>query len=247
MKKATQFLILTSSLILLLLPLPVRPAEPCKPASCHPARGPEVRFPFRLRSHQPSRCGYPGFNLRCDSRNQTILNLPRSGDFVVHHIDYRASALYIGDPGFCLPARSLNFSLAGSAFDATYLTRFGILNCSDGLTGDQRADSFGFVLPCLSTRNTMVMAVDGDLPAEMVPPPCRRTANVSVPPLSYAEFSWGPMGTGEDFELRWDRPGCGRCESRGGRCGFKEDGGIQVKCYGSSGKFFFFSSFAINH
>ncbi|XP_057809993.1 putative RING-H2 finger protein ATL21A [Salvia miltiorrhiza] len=234
MAKATQFLIIII-LLLLTLTAPVQPAGPCKTDSCHPSRGPRVRFPFRLRGRQPARCGYPGFNLRCNSRNQTILTLPRSGDFIVRHIDYKASAVYIGDTGFCLPGRALNFSVASSPFDATYLESFGILNCSDGLTDDVRMGNYYVVLPCLTTRNNTVVAVAEDFPDELVPPPCRRAGNVSVPPWTFSEFYWGSMGPEENFELRWSRPACGRCESRAGRCGFKEDSGFEVGCSKSSG------------
>lgn len=234
MAKATAFLIIITIIAI----LPVEPADPCKPDSCHPSRGPAVRFPFRLTGRHPARCGYPGFNLRCNGRNQTILTLPRSGDFIVHHIDYKSSALYIGDPGFCLPGRGLNFSVAGSPFDATILTRFGILNCSEASAEDVGpAGSFYVVLPCLSTRNSTVVAVNEDFPAEMVPAECRRAGSVAVPPWSFSEFYWGAVGPEEDFELRWSRPACGRCESRGGSCGFKEGSGFQIRCSMPSGQF----------
>lgn len=241
MEKITHFLIL-----IIFLTIPAQSANPCKPDSCHDTNGPEVRFPFRLKGRQPARCGYgPGFSLHCNSRNQTILTLPRSGEFIVDYIDYKSSSLYIDDPGSCLPKRALNFSLAGSPFNATYLSSYGILNCSNqGMTEDDEMPMGSYVvLPCLSTRNTTVVAVDKDFPASSVPPPCRRVANVSVPRWwTFEQFNWRTMGPEleEVFQLRWSVAECGRCESRGGLCGFKDDSGLQIGCSkSSSGQFCF--------
>ncbi|KAL1556879.1 RING-type E3 ubiquitin transferase [Salvia divinorum] len=238
MAKATQ-LLLTIIIITIIITLftnqaAAQSAGPCKPDSCHPTRGPRIRFPFRL-DRQPLRCGYPGFTLRCNARNQTILTLPRAGDFIVQHINYESSALYIGDPGFCLPGRALNFSVSGSPFGATFLNRFGILNCSGRLEDSTGNGNYYVVLPCVSTENSTVLVVAEDFPAEMVPPTCQRAGNVTVPPWTFSEFYWRPIGPEEVFMMRWSRPACGRCEARGGRCGFKEDSGFVVGCARPSG------------
>ncbi|KAH6763332.1 hypothetical protein C2S52_020765 [Perilla frutescens var. hirtella] len=233
MEKTPQIFLILSSSIVLFLTIPGQTADLCKPDSCHATRGPKIRFPFRLKGRQLPRCGYPGFDLHCNARNQTILSLPRSGEFIVDYIDYKASALFIDDPGFCLSNRALNFSLSGSSFEATHLNSFGILNCSDDLTTDDMPMDYYVVLPCLSTANNTVAAVDVDFPAEMVPPPCRREANISVPPW-YSDFYWGSIGSKEDFELRWSQPACGRCERRGGLCGFTKDSGLETGCSKSS-------------
>ena len=108
---------------LLLLPPPFHSisAKKCKTTYCDDfIRSPLVEFPFQLHttSRQAKRCGYPGFNLSCNSRNQTILTLPYSGDFVVYYIDYFLQSLLIEDPDGCLPRRFLNqsFTLSGSPF-----------------------------------------------------------------------------------------------------------------------------------
>lgn len=247
MAKATPLLLLAIIFISIIISIftnqaAAQSAGPCKPDSCHPTRGPTIRFPFRL-AQQPVRCGYPGFTLRCNARNQTILTLPRSGDFIVQHIDYKSSALYVGDPGFCLPGRALNFSVSGSPYDATFLNRFGILNCSGRLEDSAGAGGYYMVLPCVSTENNTVVVVPEEFPADMAPPSCRRAGNVTVPPWTFSEFYWRPIGPEEVFELRWSRPACGRCESRGGRCGFKRDSGFAVGCTRPSGKFVAYERF----
>ncbi|KAI7995539.1 putative RING-H2 finger protein ATL21A [Camellia lanceoleosa] len=83
----------------------------CEPTSCA-ASEPVIRFPFRLKTGQPDRCGYPGFDLSCNNQTQTVLTLPHSGEFTVTHIDYLQQWISINDPNFCLPNRVQNLSLS---------------------------------------------------------------------------------------------------------------------------------------
>ncbi|KAB1215496.1 putative RING-H2 finger protein ATL69 [Morella rubra] len=79
-------------------------------------KNPDVKFPFRLKQ-SPEACGYPGFDLSCNNRSQTILSLPYSGDFVVRGISYLGQSIFIDDQENCLFRRFLhNFSLSGSPF-----------------------------------------------------------------------------------------------------------------------------------
>ncbi|XP_016651125.1 PREDICTED: RING-H2 finger protein ATL22-like isoform X2 [Prunus mume] len=99
-------------------PLVVPSTTTCGGSTC-PAGGPLVRFPFLLRDHQASSCGYPGFNLLCNNKNQTILTLPSSSwDFIVQSIDYVDQTLTIDDPDNCLPRRFLyhDINLKNSPF-----------------------------------------------------------------------------------------------------------------------------------
>lgn len=111
-------------------------ANICKTTYCDDLiRSPLVEFPFQLNttSRQAKRCGYPGFNLSCNSRNQTILSLPYSGDFVVYFIDYFLQSLLIKDPDGCLPRRFLNqsFTLLGSPFHFEFYNNYTFYNCSE--------------------------------------------------------------------------------------------------------------------
>lgn len=232
MEEITLFLILSYSLLFIISTIP---AESCTPDSCDSNHGPQIRFPFRLQTRQPARCGYPGFDLSCNAKNQTILTLPRSGQFIVHLIDYKRQALFIHDPNSCLPNRALNFTLSGSPFRPAYITKFVFLNCSGGW---KEYESFDYYVPliCLSRGNNTVLASS---PAVKVPPPCRRIANVSVPPwwrLSQPDQSG--VESREDFEVGWSEPGCGKCEKGGGICGYKDgDEGNQIGCLKRTGEF----------
>ncbi|PWA51914.1 Zinc finger, RING/FYVE/PHD-type [Artemisia annua] len=64
----------------------------CSPTFCS-FMGPEVWFPFRLVDRQPSSCGFPGFDLLCNEKIQTILKLPSSRSLIVIHISYTNQVL----------------------------------------------------------------------------------------------------------------------------------------------------------
>ncbi|KAB1199723.1 hypothetical protein CJ030_MR0G014421 [Morella rubra] len=59
----------------------------CPELSCG-SSGLPIRFPFRLNSQPEYLCGYPGFNLSCTHRNETVLELPNSVKLFVTRIDY---------------------------------------------------------------------------------------------------------------------------------------------------------------
>ncbi|KAF6171194.1 hypothetical protein GIB67_011255 [Kingdonia uniflora] len=88
--------------------------------------GPAVRFPFRLRGHHPNHCGYPGFDLSCTTGNETMVELPFSGKFIVQTIDYENQFLDVSDPDSCIPRRllqHLNFSKSPFQLYQGYLYR----------------------------------------------------------------------------------------------------------------------------
>lgn len=210
-------------------------SDPCQPATCDASIDLEVRFPFRLVNRQPAGCGYPGFDLYCDLKNRTILNLPLSGEFRVDYIDYSTQALLINDPDSCLPNRILNFSLSGSPFSRAFARRYTFLNCSSRLM-NYSSYSYPFVLlDCLSGRNYTVVAASSRLSAADVPPSCRSIASISVPmQWSTSPFYWELPDLTEDLELVWREPDCWDCENRGGFCGYIDGSGRQIGCSSSS-------------
>lgn len=235
MEKSTIALILLFS-PLIFFTIPALSANPCKPDSCDAALGPQIRFPFRLITRQPTRCGYPGFDLYCNAQNQTIINLPESGEFVVDHIDYTAQALFINDPDSCLPGRILNFTLSGSPFRGAYTRNYTFLNCSSDYM--EYPSTRYLALDCLSGMNYTVLATRS---AAQVPPSCRRIASVLVPlQWTLSQFYLSLVDLRADLELVWSEPACGDCEnSQGGVCGYKGDSGPEIACYrpSKSGEF----------
>lgn len=150
----------------------------CKTSSCSGRLTPEVRFPFRLKNSQDSRCGYqPDFDLFCNKRNQAILSLPNAGDVKVEIVDYKFQRLWINDPDQCFPKRILmdSFSLEDSPFIYNYrLDKFTVLNCSyyvETLPFDRVRR-----IKCMSGANYSVINVpDRDLKAvtNLLPTPCK--------------------------------------------------------------------------
>lgn len=122
-----------------------------------------IKFPFQLNTTQTKGCGYPGFNLSCNNRNQTILTHPYSGDFVVESIYYFGQSIsIINDPDYCLARWFLNqnitLSALGSPFhlDTTETYTCFYYNCSSNVT----KIIYEFYLPvyCLSRDNLTVLA-----------------------------------------------------------------------------------------
>ncbi|KAA0044902.1 putative RING-H2 finger protein ATL21A [Cucumis melo var. makuwa] len=200
----------------------------CKSSSCSGGFLPEVRFPFRLKNWQDSRCGYqPDFDLFCNNRNQTILNLPNAGDVMVEIIDYKFQRLWINDPDQCFPKRILmdSFNLDNSPFIYNYrLDQFTVLNCSyyvETLPFDRVRR-----IKCMSGANhTVINVPDRDLKAvtNLLPTPCKVVATKKLP-LTGMELEEGMV-------VRWSEPECGNCELRGGDCGFRSNSSGEVVCF----------------
>ncbi|XP_073051075.1 RING-H2 finger protein ATL20-like [Primulina eburnea] len=220
-----QFLLFSSS-ILIFFSISTQSANSCKPESCGGTLGPEVRFPFRISTRKPVRCGYPGFELSCNSQKETILKLPVSGEFRVNSIDYSSQILSMSYTGSCLPSGILNFNISGSPFRGAHVRNYAFLNCSSWEEIMAYASAFGYrPIPCLSGSNFTVLATNL-LSQEDVPPICRRIANVLVP----ANLA-SAMDSLEEIDLHWSDPACSYCEKQGRVCGFKDDSSLEIGCH----------------
>ncbi|KAK9994738.1 hypothetical protein SO802_024441 [Lithocarpus litseifolius] len=70
--------------------------------------GPDIRFPFRLKDRQlDQHSGYPGFDLYCNDKNDTVLELPTSVKVFVKQIDYKSQLIYVTDSDNCFPRKIL--------------------------------------------------------------------------------------------------------------------------------------------
>lgn len=157
----------------------------CKNSYCRGGSLPAVRFPFRLKNSQDSRCGYqPDFDLFCNNRRQTILNLPNAGDLVVEFIDYKLQRLWINDPDQCFPRRFLieSFDLQNSPFTSnSRYELFTVLNCSysiEKLPSDRVRK-----IECMSGGNySVITAPNRDLAAvtDFPPSPCNVRTDTAI-------------------------------------------------------------------
>ena len=197
--------------------------DECKVSRCS-LDGPAIRFPFWLRDHQPACCGYPGFELSCKEKNQTMLNLSSSVKLLVKKINYKSQEIQVHDTDDCRLTQFLNLSLSVPPFQLLPESQgnFDLLNCSSTKT----AFPYYFnPVPCLSVPGYQVYAVyssyyidDIDLSS------CRKIHNVSLP---YQIFNGKYT-----FPLNWDKPMCKSCEAEGGKCQMKKSNSkeAEIQC-----------------
>ncbi|KAL5814363.1 hypothetical protein ACOSQ4_025004 [Xanthoceras sorbifolium] len=184
-----------------------------------------VKFPFQLKNRPTSysRCVYPGFDLSCNHLNQTIINLPDSGPFMVEYIDYTTQSLWITDPESCLPNRLLRgFSLEGSPFYTELLQSFTFLNCSSLVTTEEY-----WVVSCLSSENYTVLAGPTEFynNESTLLSSCVRVSTVNIP-IPWRLLSGIEVG----LQLVWSQPSCGNCAELDRACGFKGSSGNDTVC-----------------
>ncbi|XP_028790714.1 putative RING-H2 finger protein ATL21A [Neltuma alba] len=207
--------------------LPPASIETCLDAVCQNGNL-IIRFPFRIRQsqQQPKSCGYPGFDVSCSKQGQTLLKLPYSGgEFSIQAIDYAAQELWINDPKHCLPKRILALNLTGSQFSGVYSQDFSFFNCSSQYLKYRYTP-----IACISDSNYTVFATSSRSAFRHLLAVCSFITTVKVPvqrPFHKHELS---SDLSDDLRLSWESPPCGRCESRGGRCGFKTNSTADIAC-----------------
>ncbi|KAL6321695.1 hypothetical protein AAG906_031204 [Vitis piasezkii] len=133
--------------------------DECKVSRCS-NYGPVIRFPFRLKD-QPYHCGYPGFEISCIEKKQTILELPYSVSLSVKKINYNSQEIIVHDPDFCLQRQLQNLTLSASPFQfklasSNYLVDYTFFNCSS----EKTHSNFFFSIPCTVLLSNPVYAVD---------------------------------------------------------------------------------------
>ncbi|XP_049357149.1 putative RING-H2 finger protein ATL21A [Solanum verrucosum] len=199
------------SILLFLVFFPLRSLghrlEGCEDSSCK-SDGPIVHFPFRL-SHQPKHCGYPGFELHCNNKNDTILELPSSVHLVVEKIDYVSQQIHLYDPDQCIATKLPKLNLSQSNFrNADDLTV--LFNCSEPFTDSND----GYLVPCLGSSGYQVHAVTSTLSLDfLLSGPCTK-----IHQYPYTESTFGE----NKLQLNCPVPLCGNCEFKGMDCGLKD-------------------------
>ncbi|XP_022737697.1 RING-H2 finger protein ATL22-like [Durio zibethinus] len=187
----------TSSFFLLLLSLVLSISEAFE-ASCPPAKcghgGFVIKFPFRLKTHQPLQCGDgdQGFDLFCRN-NSTVIHFPSYGDLVVESISYDTMKLNLLDPKNCVHEVFLNLNLSLTPFHYYFvLKNYTYFNCSVSL-GPSVAE-----IPCLSGSQHHVYTVESPV---RVPDSCRIIKTVAIPFAYSSYLSDSSFGLGLTWEL----------------------------------------------
>ncbi|KAK9103842.1 hypothetical protein Sjap_021096 [Stephania japonica] len=124
--------------------------------------GPPIRFPFSLTNVTTSSSGYPGFELSCSDRKDTVLHLPHGGKFWVTAINYTSQELIVSDPDGCIVPRLPRLNLSSSPFlsmNHLLYYNYTLINCSstnnDILKREKRIE-------CLSIPGYNVFFISSD-------------------------------------------------------------------------------------
>ena len=202
-------------------------SEECQISMCGNNNIP-VRFPFHLEGQKnPTNCGYPGFDLSCNRQNQSVLNLPFSGEFFVRQISYITQEILIYDPLNCLPKRLLHFNLSGSPFVSAFYQNYTFLSCPTSFTKSRFTP-----IDCLSNSTHSVLATSSTNVALKMSASCEVITTLAVPVSRPVQFEDGFASTlDNDLHLTWYEPDCGNCEIQGGMCGFKSNTTRDIGCF----------------
>ncbi|GMP67762.1 hypothetical protein CsSME_00027643 [Camellia sinensis var. sinensis] len=194
--------------------------------------GPDIRFPFWLKDHQPNHCGYPGFQLSCSPDKNTLLELPLFGTakVFVTLINYRDQSLYIYDPSDCFLEQlllNLNHNLSVSPFKFSLLhgSKFSLFSCPSSTNQTYPLEWYGteygysafpITNNCLnSSQGQVVYAVPDDFSILQSLLSCRKLrtiTSINSPPYGSPDFYTN------DLRLSWSKPICGSCEEIGKYC-----------------------------
>ncbi|XP_057508088.1 rust resistance kinase Lr10-like [Actinidia eriantha] len=199
--------------------------EKCMPTRCR-NHGPTIRFPFRIKGHQPKHCGYPGFDLSCtDQSKHPVLELPFSVNVSVNKINYQSQTIYVSKPRGCFPRLFPNLSLIYPfqfAIDYDYLfhiyrynyRKFSFLNCSKYQLPPGETYYYRIQIACLGDHTHKVYAYSSsDSPLV----PCRKMYDMTLPSSILDNRTFGML------PLNWTKPACGNCEAGGKYCRLKNN------------------------
>ncbi|KAH7538203.1 hypothetical protein FEM48_Zijuj03G0174000 [Ziziphus jujuba var. spinosa] len=177
----------------------------------------DIKFPFRLKGRHPDHCGYPGFELSCTEKRQTVLELPNiPTKFYVDWIDYENQELEFYDPENCT-LTNIHLPVSPFYFNETNIIFF-LLNCST-LERKKHSDKYFGMITCLSGPTYQIYVVDsaGYFLDEL---PIVQCSVVDKKTLYFPS------------SLIWFEPNCTLCERNKKSCRLKSNGtGTETECF----------------
>ncbi|PRQ56234.1 putative glycerophosphodiester phosphodiesterase, protein kinase RLK-Pelle-LRK10L-2 family [Rosa chinensis] len=177
--------------------------------------GPAIRFPFSLKGSHPENCGYPGFLVSCNEKNETILELPIPVKFTIKNIDYKNQYIQLYDPENCLLVKLLkvhNMPISPFNYSEYQMTNITLFNCSSAEW--QSVHNMARV-PCLSGPVYQISSLEYPYIDDLSFPSCTKISYHSSVP-----YEWYDP---QDLSLDWTEPNCTRCEAYGNKCGWKSN------------------------
>nr|XP_023916398.1 putative RING-H2 finger protein ATL21A [Quercus suber] len=176
--------------------------------------GPPIRFPFRLKDRQPDHHG--GFDLYCNDKKDTVLELSTSVKSFVKHIDYKSQSIIVTDSDNCFLRKIQGLNLSSTPFQFTnYLSNYSLFSC----TPDTKY--YSYQIHCLGSSRHTVYAFPSDDDIDDLPIlSCTKMYSVSSVPYDIWE---NPL-----LVLTWS---CGHGEVKGKNCRFEENSAdLKTEC-----------------
>ena len=114
--------------------------------------GPDIRPPFRLSKDQ-----HGGFDLYCNDKDDTVLELSTSVKALVKNIDYISQSIEVTDSDNCFLRKIQGLNLSSTPFQFTnYLSNYSLFSC----TPDTKY--YSYQIHCLSSSRHTVYAFPSD-------------------------------------------------------------------------------------
>ncbi|GAA0159775.1 hypothetical protein LIER_16480 [Lithospermum erythrorhizon] len=160
------------------------------------------------------------FNLSCDTQSNTILSLPRVGEFYVRFIIYPEKLIYLTDQNDCLPKFLLSSSYSkfnlvpSSPFFVPFQEDYTFFNCPPEISPPV---DFSRVISCLSNETTTVVVVLMDSGFDQYKlilenMGCNVRGTVQAPVALFTPSMNDKSGYFGDLTLTWDAPKCKVCD-----------------------------------
>ncbi|KAI3907047.1 hypothetical protein MKX01_027948 [Papaver californicum] len=183
--------------------------ENCPSTRCSNV-GPEIAYPFVAKDRQGEGCGYPGFNLTCNTLDKTVLKLPDSGEFLIR----------VYDQDDCLARRFQlqNLDINLSPFKAFAYQSYNFFNCPPSITSLNKSalprHEGVLGIQCLSSPTNIVVvtltsaSVSGsNMSQVLLSRGCVIIAPVTIPiPFSAINDIYSYDFTKDDLYLTWAEP-----------------------------------------
>ncbi|XP_031265748.1 LEAF RUST 10 DISEASE-RESISTANCE LOCUS RECEPTOR-LIKE PROTEIN KINASE-like 1.2 [Pistacia vera] len=207
--------------------------------------GQTITFPFYIREKQQPFCGYPGFEISCNSNGNPVLNL-NNIDYIIHEISYNNQSVRVSNAAVsetnnsnasCIDLSShriQNLSLPEDRFALlSYQSELVLLyNCNSSLPGELLRYRDGICEVKNKTAGTVLALVSND--ANLVNASRECSGDLVVAPVDVYAGNGGGFGIGEviksGFLLNWTASNFSVCEESGGRCGF-DASTYHFKCF----------------
>ncbi|KAJ7942821.1 Rust resistance kinase [Quillaja saponaria] len=184
---------------------------------------PIVQFPFKIKDSKLDHCGYPGFDLSCIDKHETVLELPAIPvKFFVRSIDYESRVLEVYEPNNCFLRQllGLNFSFSSPfEFQPKFLKNCSIFDCSPSEGDIGYENSCSIIDTCYQLRAVLSDYIDI---SDFEKPSCTKMGDISVSWVS-REYS---------LFLSWTNPNCSICEAERKNCKWKSNGTEgEIECF----------------